>query len=142
MEQLSEFILNNLLLFAALAVVMVMLIKAELDHQANRGSFLSPSMAIRLMNNHSDALVLDIRTAADFKNGHIKGAKNVPLSDFAGSVDGLKADKSEPVLIYCNSGSTVSRAIKLLKKAGFEKVNNLEGGIAAWKEANMPLSKK
>jgi rhodanese-related sulfurtransferase len=142
MEQLSEFILNNLLLFAALAVVMVMLIKAELDHQANKGLFLSPSMAIRLMNNHSDALVLDIRTAADFKNGHIKGAKNVPLSDFAGSVDGLKADKSEPVLIYCNSGNTVSRAIRLLKKAGFEKVNNLEGGIAAWKEANMPLSKK
>ena len=79
MEQLSEFILNNLLLFAALAVVMVMLIKAELDHQANRGSFLSPSMAIRLMNNHSDALILDIRTVADYKNGHIKGAKNIPL---------------------------------------------------------------
>ena len=142
MEQLSEFILNNLLLFAALAVVMVMLIKAELDHQANRGSFLSPSMAIRLMNNHSDALILDIRTVADYKNGHIKGAKNIPLSDFAASVDGLSGDKAEPVLIYCNSGSTVTRAIKLLKKAGFEKVNNLEGGIAAWKEANMPLSKK
>ena len=142
MEQLSEFILNNLLLFAALAVVMVMLIKAELDHQANRGSFLSPSMAIRLMNNHSDALILDIRTVADYKNGHIKGAKNVPLSDFASRVDGLSGDKAEPVLIYCNSGSTVTRAIKLLKKAGFEKVNNLEGGIAAWKEANMPLSKK
>ena len=142
MEQLSEFILNNLLLFAALAVVMAMLIKAELDHQANRGSFLSPSMAIRLMNNHSDALILDIRTAAYYKNGHIKGAKNVPLSDFASHVDGLSGDKAEPVLIYCNSGNTVTRAIKLLKKAGFEKVNNLEGGIAAWKEANMPLSKK
>ncbi len=142
MEQLSEFILNNLLLFAALFVVMVMLIKAELDNQANKGSFLSPSMAIRLMNNHSDAMILDIRTAADFKSSHIKGAKNVPLSDFASSVDGLSGDRGEPVLIYCNSGNTVTRAIKLLKKAGFEKVNNLEGGIAAWKEANMPLSKK
>ena len=142
MEQLSEFILDNLLLFAALAVVMVMLIKAELDHQANKGSFLSPSKATRLMNNQDDVLIIDIRAAADFKNGHIKGAKNIPLSDFAGSVDGLSGDKDKPVLIYCNSGNTVSRAIKLLKKAGFEKVNNLEGGIAAWKEANMPLSKK
>jgi len=142
MEQLSEFILNNLLLFAALFVVMVMLIKAELDHQTNKGSFLSPSMAIRLMNNHSETLVLDIRVAADFKNGHIKGAKNVPLSDFAASVDGLSGDKNKPVLIYCNSGNTVMRAIKLLKNAGFEKINNLEGGIAAWKEANLPLSKK
>ena len=142
MEQLSEFVLNNLLLFAALVVVMVMLIKAELEHQANKGSFLSPSMATRLMNNNSDTLILDIRAAADFKKGHIKGAKNIPLSDFAASVDKLAVDKDKPVLIYCNSGNTVTRAIKLLKKAGFVQVNNLEGGIAAWKEANMPLSKK
>ena len=142
MEQLSEFILDNLILFAALAAVMVMLIKAELDHQANKGSYLSPSNAIRLMNNNSNALILDIRTEADYKNGHINGAKNVPLSDFASSIDGLSGNKNDPVLIYCNSGNTVTRAVKLLKNAGFEQVNNLEGGIAAWKEANMPLSKK
>ena len=115
MEQLSEFILDNLILFAALAAVMVMLIKAELDHQANKGSYLSPSNAIRLMNNNNDALILDIRTEADYKSGHINGAKNVPLSDFASSIDGLSGNKSDPVLIYCNSGNTVSRAIKLLK---------------------------
>lgn len=142
MEQLSEFILNNLLLFGALFAVMVMLIKSELDHQANKGSQLSPSSAIRLMNNHSDALVLDVRTAADYKNGHIKGAKNIPLSDLAGSIESLEKEKDKPVLIYCNSGNSVMRAIRMLKKAGFEKVNNLEGGIAAWKEANMPLTKK
>jgi len=142
MEQLSEFIINNFLLFAALFAVMVLLIRSELEHQANRGSFLSPSMAIRLMNNHSDTLVLDVRTAADFKNGHIRGAKNIPLSDLGTSMDSLSADKGRPVLVYCNSGNTVTRAIKLLKKAGFEKVNNLDGGIAAWKEANMPLASK
>ncbi len=142
MEQLSEFVLNNLLLFAALAVVLVMLIKAELEHQANKGSYLSPSKATRLMNNHSDALILDVRAAADFKKGHIKGAKNIPLSDFAGSIEKLTADKDKPVLVYCNSGNTVTRAIKMLKKAGFQQVNNLDGGIAAWREANMPLSKK
>ena len=142
MEQLSEFIQNNLLLFAALAAVMIMLIKSELDHQANRGSYLSPSKAIRLMNNNSDALIIDIRTEADYKGGHINGAKNVPLSNFAASIEGLSGSKSTPVLIYCNSGNTVTRAIKLLKKAGFEQVSNLEGGIAAWKEASMPLTKK
>jgi len=142
MEQISEFVLNNLLLFAALAVVLVMLIKAELDHQANKGSFLSPSSAIRLMNNHEDAMILDVRTAADYKAGHIKGARNVPLSDLDSAIAGMSEDKNKPVLVYCNSGNTVNRAIKALKKAGFEQVNNLEGGIAAWKEANLPLSKK
>lgn len=142
MAQISEFVLNNLLLFAALIAVLVMLIKAELDHQANRGLFVSPSSAIRLMNSHNDTLVLDVRTSAEFAKGHIKGAKNVPLKEFAGNMGKLSGDKDKPVLLYCNSGSSVAMAIKLLKKAGFAKINNLEGGIAAWKEANMPVAKK
>jgi len=142
MQQLTEFVLNNLLLFAALLVVLVMLIKAELDHQANKGLQLSPSMATRLMNNNSEMLILDIRTAADYKSGHIKGAKNLPLSDLSKDLDKLASSKSGPVLVYCNSGSTAGGAIKTMKKAGFENINNLEGGVVAWKDANMPLTKK
>jgi rhodanese-related sulfurtransferase len=95
-----------------------------------------------MMNNHEDALILDVRTAADYKAGHIKGARNIPLSELDSAIAGMSEDKNKPVLVYCNSGNTVNRAIKALKKAGFEQVNNLEGGIAAWKEANLPLSKK
>lgn len=130
------------MLFAALAVVLVLLIKTELDHQANKGLLLSPAMAIRLMNNNSETLVLDLRTAADYKKGHIKGSKSAPLSELAGSVSSFSAYKDKPVLVYCNSGNTATRALNILKKAGFEKLNNLEGGIAAWREANMPLVKK
>ena len=142
MDQISEFVLNNLLLFAALFVVLALLIKAELDHQANKGLYLSPTRATRLMNSESEALVLDIRTAAEFKSGHIKGAKNTPLADFASSVDKLNDDKDKTVLVYCNTGNSATRALKLLKNAGYEKINNLEGGIVAWKEANLPLAKK
>jgi rhodanese-related sulfurtransferase len=142
MEQLSEFVLNNIVLFAALIGVLVLLIKAELDHQASKGLFLSPAMAIRLMNNHDDALLIDIRSAAEYKSGHIKGAKNTPLAELSSAIESYSSYKSKPVLIYCNSGNTATRAIKLLKKAGFENINNLEGGIAAWKDASMPLTKK
>lgn len=142
MEQLTEFVTNNLILFAALLGVLVMLIKAELDHQVNKGLLISASTATRLMNNHDDVLIIDIRSAADFKNGHIKGAKNIPLNEFASGINDYSEFKDKAVLIYCNSGNTATRAIKLLKKANFAQINNLEGGIAAWKEANMPLSKK
>ena len=142
MEQLTEFVTNNLILFAALLGVLVMLIKAELDHQGSKGTLVSPSSAIRLMNADEDALIMDIRTPADYKGGHIKGAKNTPLSEFASTIKNYADYKDKSVLIYCNSGTTTTRAIKLLKKAGFEKISNLEGGIAAWKEANMPLVKK
>ena len=142
MEQFSEFVLNNLVLFAALLGVLVLLIKAELDHHANKGLLVSPASAIRLINNHDDSLIIDIRAVAEYKSGHIKGAKNVPLNEFKSSVETYTDYKNKPVLIYCNSGNTAGRAIKLLKNAGYEKINNLEGGVAAWKEANMPLSKK
>ena len=142
MEQLSEFVQNNLLLFAALLGVLVMLIKAELDHQASKGLLVNASAAIRLMNNSKEALIIDIRSESEYKTGHIKGAKNAPLKGFSSNIKKYSEYKSRPVLVYCNSGNTALRAIKTLKKEGFEKINNLEGGIAAWKEANMPLTKK
>lgn len=142
MEQITEFVLNNLLLFGALLVVLVMLIKAELDHQANKGVSVSVTAAIRLLNNNEDALVLDLRSAAEYKSGHIKQAKNTPLKEFTSSIEKFTKDKRRPVLVYCNSGTTAVRALKILRNAGFEKINNLQGGIAAWKEANMPLVSK
>ena len=142
MEQLTEFVTNNFILFAALLGVLVMLIKAELDNQVNKGLLISASMATRLMNNNDDALIIDIRPVTEFNNGHIKGAKNIPLKEFTSGINDYSKFKDKPVLIYCNSGNTATRAIKSLKNAGFEKINNLEGGISAWKEANMPLSKK
>ena len=142
MEQLSEFVINNILLFGALLVVLVLLIKAELDHQLIKGLLLTPAKAIRVMNNNEDALILDIRATAEYKGGHIKGAKNTPLAELAAKLESYTSHKKKQVLVYCSSGNTATGAIKLLKKAGFEKINNLEGGVAAWKEANLPLVKK
>ena len=65
-----------------------------------------------------------------------------PLNEFAKNVDNYSSHQDKQVLVYCNSGSTATRAIKLLRNAGFEKIYNLDGGVAAWKEANMPLVKK
>ncbi len=142
MEQLSEFVSNNLILFAALVLVLVMLIKTELDNQVNKGRLLSATMATRLMNNNEDALIIDVRSVSEYKNGHIKGAKNTPLSEFSASLDGYVKFKDKPILVYCNSGRTAISALRQLKKAGFENINNLEGGIIAWREANLPVSKK
>lgn len=142
MDQLTSFVADNILLFGALAVVLVLLIRAELEHQVNKGLLVTPSAAIRLLNNDDKAMVIDVRSTAEYNSGHIKGASNIPLSDFSSSISGLEANKDHTVLVYCNSGHTSSRAVRALKNAGFEKINNLEGGIIAWKDANLPLSKK
>jgi rhodanese-related sulfurtransferase len=64
----------------------------------------------------------------------------VPL----GQLDGAKAlptNKSLPVVLVCASGARSSRAVGLLRKAGYENVRSLAGGLAAWREANLPVEK-
>ena len=141
MEQIIEFAGNHLLLVGGFVVVLTLVIKAEYEHQSGRANQLDPTAAIRLMNN-DDAVVLDVREAADFNNGHIKNAKNIPLSSLKSQLDSLVKDKNTPVLAYCRSGNISGKASRILKSSGFSNVHNIAGGILSWQEANLPLTNK
>lgn len=141
MEQLIEFAGNHLFLVGALVVVLALVIKAEYEHQSGRASQMDPTAAIRLMNNDS-AIVLDVRETNDYKNGHIKNAKNLPMSTFKSQLETLNKDKDKPILAYCRSGNVSGKACRLLKGSGFSNVHNLAGGLLGWQEANLPLTKK
>lgn len=141
MEQLIEFAGNHLFLVGAFVVVVALVIKAEFDHQSGRANQMDPTAAIRLMNSE-DAIVVDVREATDFNNGHIKNARNIPMSSLKSQLDGLAKDKSKPVLAYCRSGNISGKACRMLKKSGFSNVHNLAGGIIGWQDANLPLTKK
>ena len=141
MEQFIEFASNHALLVGAFVVVLALVIKAEFDHQSSKGNQMDPTAAIRLMNNEH-AVVLDVREATDFNKGHIKNAKNVPMSSFKNQLDSLEKHKEKPVLAYCRSGNQSGRACRILKRSGFSDVHNLAGGILSWQDANLPLTKK
>ena len=141
MEQLIEFAGNHLFLVGAFVVVLTLVIKAEYEHQTGRANQMEPTAAIRLMNN-DEAVVLDVREAADFNNGHIKKAKNIPMTSFKGQLDSLLKDKDKPILTYCRSGNVSGKACRILKSSGFSNVHNLAGGIVSWQDANLPLTKK
>jgi len=141
MEQLIEFAGNHLFLVGAFVVVLALVIKAEYEHQSGRANQMDPTAAIRLMNN-DEAVVLDMREAADFNNGHIKNAKNIPFTSLKGQLDNLVKDREKPVLAYCRSGNVSGKACRVLKSSGFSNVHNLAGGILSWQDANLPLTKK
>ncbi|NNJ98431.1 MAG: rhodanese-like domain-containing protein [Gammaproteobacteria bacterium] len=92
--------------------------------------------------NNDDAVVLDVREAADFNNGHIKSAKNIPLTALKSQLDSMADDKNKPILAYCRSGNVSGKACRILKSSGFSNVHNLAGGVLNWQEANLPLTKK
>ena len=142
MAQITEFVSNNLFLFIALLAVIVLLIKEEFAHQTSKAIQLSPAQATRLMNNNDNMLILDIRSSDEFAKGHIKNAMNIPLAELKNSLDKVKKFSERPALIYCNSGSTSLKAARILQAGGFNAVNHLVGGILAWKEAGLPLTRK
>jgi rhodanese-related sulfurtransferase len=91
--------------------------------------------------NRDNALVVDLRASADFEKGHIPGAKNVQMSQFDPENKQLAAARALPVVLVCKAGQASGDAAKRLRKAGFEHVYVLDGGIGAWQQAGLPLAK-
>ena len=91
--------------------------------------------------NRENALLVDLSPNPDFEKGHIVGAKNVAMSQFDPENKVLAKVKDLPVVLACRSGVSSADAAKRLVKAGFKKVFWLDGGIAAWQQADLPLVK-
>ncbi len=91
--------------------------------------------------NRDNALVVDLRPIADFDKGHIPGSKNVQMSQFDPENKRLSAARALPVVLVCKTGQTAGGAAKRLKKAGFERVFVLDGGIGSWQQADLPLAR-
>ena len=73
---------------------------------------------------------IDVRTAGEYRANHRKPFKNMPLSNLNNKID--KLNKEREVVVICQSGARSARAAKMLKKNGFEKIYNVNGGMSAW----------
>lgn len=91
--------------------------------------------------NRQDALLVDVSGIADFEKGHIAGARNVQMSQFDADNKVLAKVRELPVILACRTGATSAEAARKLVKAGFKQVYWLDGGIAAWQQASLPLVK-
>ena len=84
-------------------------------------------------------LVLDVRTPEEYAEGHIQGAKLIPVQVLAKHLAEVPKDKQ--VYVYCHSGRRSANAAKLLAEHGFTRIENMQGGITAWKDAGFPVVK-
>ena len=82
---------------------------------------------------------LDVRTPEEYQQGHIKGAKLIPVQVLAKHLAEVPKDKQ--VYVYCHAGSRSAKASKLLAQHGFSNIENVMGGIQAWKAAGYPVVK-
>ena len=98
---------------------------------------LSTLQATQLLNK-GKTLILDVRSADEYKAGHLRQAKNIPLSDLPARVGELNI--SATVLVVCQTGMRAGRGAAQLRRAGINDVYVLEGGFAAWKSQGLPVA--
>ena len=139
-ERLQAFIAHSPLLWLALAGLTLAILVTEARRLLRGYKSLVPAALTQLINRE-DALVLDLSAAGDFEKGHIAGSRNLAAAQFAPEHKLVAGARERPLVLVCRSGQASADAAARLQKAGFGRVYWLDGGIAAWQQADLPLVK-
>jgi len=139
MDRLLDYSINHPLLAGGLVLMAIVVLGYEMRMRGALGSAVGPNQAIRLMNE--GAVLVDLRSANQYKDGHIAGAKNLPGDQIASDPRSLEKLAAKSVVLYCDDGATTAAAQRTLERAGAKNVISLRGGLAAWKQENLPVVK-
>ncbi|MGF1503992.1 MAG: rhodanese-like domain-containing protein [Anaerolineae bacterium] len=86
-----------------------------------------------------DHTLIDVRTASEFREGHMPGTINIPLNEIGRRTDEIPTNR--PVVLVCATGNRSGAAARQLAGAGREHLYNLTGGISAWARAGHPVER-
>jgi sulfur-carrier protein adenylyltransferase/sulfurtransferase len=92
----------------------------------------------KLSEGKNPPTLLDVREKEEFRDGHLPGALSMPRGFLEMQVEGKVADKDEPIIAYCQSGTRSLLAGRILKEMGYTDVRSLNGGFGAWKNGGFP----
>ncbi|MYN42683.1 rhodanese-like domain-containing protein [Duganella sp. FT109W] len=132
-----KFFIDNIFLIAIVLISGGALLWPALTVRGKRGT----PQDITMLINRGKTTILDVRDAKDYADGHLPDAKNIPLADLDKRLPELDKFKSRSLIVVGKSDARASAAAAKLGKAGFADVVNLEGGVAAWQKAGLPLAK-
>jgi rhodanese-related sulfurtransferase len=90
---------------------------------------ISPKQAQVLLKNDNNVTLLDVRTEEEYKSGHIKGARLIPLGALEANLAKLEADRHKKIIVYCRSGNRSIAASRILEKHGFIPFNVKQGMV-------------
>jgi rhodanese-related sulfurtransferase len=133
-----KFIIDNWMLVSVALASGAMLLWPAIQGATAGG--LSTANAVQLINRER-AVVVDVSETEEFAQGHVGGAKNVPVGQLEQRLPEVVKNKTVPLILVCPNGARANRALAVAKKLGYEKAQVLAGGLKAWKEANLPVEK-
>ena len=138
MDRLFEFIGNHVELSGLFFGLLIALWFTE---KSRSGRAVSPQEATLLLNK-DQGIIVDLRDKKEFSEGKITGALHIPFANLKERATELEKYKDKQIILVDKMGQHSGMAGKTLKAEGFENVCRMSGGIAEWKNSNMPLVKK
>lgn len=136
-ERVPEFVSNHPLIIGALLLTVALVAFTEYQRFTRVGRPLGPMQATRLQNDE-DGIVIDVRPRKAFGEGHILGAQSIPQAEIAQAIHQVKKYAQRPVILYDDGGFDAERAAKTLQKNGFQRLYVIDGGLPAWRKAELP----
>ena len=101
---------------------------------------ISPSDA-RKQTEGGEAILIDVREASDWSEGHAKGAKHLSRGTIELEIEEQVPDLTTPIICYCGGGSRSALVAESLQKMGYENVRSIAGGLRSWNEAGLPIAR-
>lgn len=117
------------LLFIVLGVIVIFIIWSVFK-SIKIGKYLNILTEDEFREGYRKAQLIDVREPNEFKNGHILGARNIPMTQLKQRLVEIRPDK--PVYLYCQGSARSQRAAQTLHKEGYEKIYQLKGGFKHW----------
>ncbi len=122
----------------ALAVVASVLFAPSLLPRRDGYGDVTVQEARSLIADKPDLVILDVRTASEYEDGHIEGAVNIPVQELSVRLDELS--REDELLVYCRTGNRSAQAVDILQDVGFTKIYHMDAGITGWIEAGYPVA--
>lgn len=137
MAQLFQFVGDHVFLVGTFVLLLVLFVANEMRRG---GRAVSPQELVHLVNREK-AVVVDVRDRKEYEAGHIVDSINIPFATLESRAGELKPHAERPIVVACKIGQHAGAAGTLLRKAGFEKVMKLSGGMTEWRNASLPVVK-
>jgi len=122
---------------AILAVVAAIYTPTLMNWDSGDYGDVTVAEASNLIGDKSDLVILDVRTQAEYDDGHIEGAILIPVQELPDRLGEL--DKGDELLVYCRTGNRSSTAVGILEDAGFTKIYHMSDGISTWISEGYPV---
>ena len=111
----------------------------DLVSESNEHITNVPASVARELLNEGGHIFLDVRTAREYKMGHIPGAIHIDRGLLEFTINNQVPDKNARIVAYCKVGGRGSLAAYTLVRMGYKNITNIEGGWVAWEKAGYPV---